>query len=308
VGLDFDGQYATRADSRRANLTNACVFVKRILKTLASSEAFKSFAKAGEGIPLLRPLWRLGYDAYFTRATGLRRLFRGVYGSFQEAVEAAPKTKHLGYNNRDTAKLYLDFLPFIRIMPSDYPVLFWMKSLLKERLVVFDYGGNLGISFYSYRTLMPYPNTLRWVICDLPEITKLGKEIAKNNESVGLSFTNCFEDASSADVVIAAGALQYIEEPFWASVSRFKKKPPHVIFNKVPLYDGEPFVTLQNTGVSFCPYQIYNREKFINAMSQVGYDTIDLWKTPDFPCKIPFNPKRSFDAFSGLYLKLRSGN
>lgn len=255
---------------------------------------------------MLRPLFEAGYRIHFNRATGLRRLFRGVFSSFEEATATAPKRKLLGYNNEESAKLYDDHIPAIRIMPSDYPVMFWLQRLLIENLTVFDHGGNLGISYYSYRTRMPYPPGIQWIICDLPEVNKLGRKLAKQRDSQGLSFTERAQDMDGADVLIAAGSLQYIDEPIAGVLCKLKRKPAHIILNKLPVHEDTTFVTLQNTGASFCPYRIFKRQEFVAGLTDLGYRLVDSWTNPDFPCKIPFYPRYSFPAFSGMYLCLQT--
>src|SRR5438477_12426004 len=56
-------------------------------------------------------------------------LFLGVFDSFEAAAASAPPTRPLGYDNPDSASLYLRRL---RIDEHDYPALFWLSLSLSE--------------------------------------------------------------------------------------------------------------------------------------------------------------------------------
>jgi putative methyltransferase (TIGR04325 family) len=81
-------------------------------------------------------------------------------------------------------------------------------------------------------------------------------------------------------------------------------RPRHVIVNKLPLYDGEPFVTVQSAGTAFHPYQISNRREFVSGMTTLGYRSVDDWMNAEQACRIPFTRDRDIDAYSGYYFTL----
>jgi putative methyltransferase (TIGR04325 family) len=77
-----------------------------------------------------------------------------------------------------------------------------------------------------------------------------------------------------------------------------------LIVNKMPLWDGEPFVTVQSAGDAFHPYQISNRRQFVASVVALGYTVVDAWENAEQFCKIPFAPERDIDAYSGYYFAL----
>jgi putative methyltransferase (TIGR04325 family) len=245
--------------------------------------------------PLLMPL----YERRFAKnCTGC---FRGVYKSFAEANLSAPKSKPLGFNRPEYAQEFKDRRT--KVFSFDYPILFWLSRLMAEGCRIFDLGGHAGTHFYSYANYLTYPPGLSWVVCDLPEITRVGEELARKENQAAICFTNRLEDASGSDILIAAGSVQYIESPpLSVMLSKLERKPPHLLINKLPLYHGEQFVTLQNGGAAFHPQYVFNREAFIHSLISVGYSVKDRWTVDTHSGYIPFHPERSFSCHSGLYL------
>jgi putative methyltransferase (TIGR04325 family) len=228
--------------------------------------------------------------------------FRGVYASFDEAERAAPRNKPLGFATKDYGKEFAD--RHFRIFSFDYPVLFWLAPLLRDPIRLFDYGGHCGTHFYAYGQYVDYSPGLQWVVCDLPEITRVGAQIAEERNKKQLTFTNRFEDANDVDVLLAAGSLQYVESPSFAtSLSRLKSRPRHILINKVSLHEGPAFVTLQNGGIAYHPMHVFNRKEFVDSISAVGYELRDDWAVPSHSGRIPFHPEASFPAHSGLYFR-----
>ena len=101
------------------------------------------------------------------------------------------------------------------IASYDYPVLFWLSQIFNQssnKLTVFDFGGNVGNHFYSYSTILKYPDGLNWTVCDVPAIAKAGEKLAQDlNSSLSLSFTTEFIEANGKNIFIASGSLQYVD-------------------------------------------------------------------------------------------------
>ncbi|HXK17565.1 MAG TPA: methyltransferase, TIGR04325 family, partial [Polyangiaceae bacterium] len=201
----------------------------------------------------VRWLVDLDRDRRFERWPGA---YRGVYPSFEAARAAAPKAK-LGFDHVELTHLYDDRLE--KAFSSDYPVLFWLTKLLGEKRAVFDWGGHVGVSYYAYQKYLHLPHDLRWKVCEVPEIAKAGAQRAAEKGETRLSFTTEPRDASGFDILLAAGSLQFMEKPLAAELEQLPERPAHLLINKLPLYDGEDFVTLQNTIHSFNPCKVQNR-------------------------------------------------
>lgn len=234
--------------------------------------------------------------------------FRGVYETFDQAILSAPKTKSVGYNDRSLAQEYRENAErdhHIRFF--DYPVLFWLNQILQagdsNRKLV-DLGGNVGVLFYAFAKYIQYPPGLQWIVWDVPEIVNAGRELAEERKASHLVFTANVEEAHGADIFLASGSIQYIKD--WSSpISSLPAKPKHLIINHIPVYDGSPFVTLQNGGKVFYPQHVFNRARFIGVMSGLGYELIDVWEDRGGVCRIPFYPERSLHNFNGFYFKLK---
>lgn len=227
----------------------------------------------------------------------------GVFRTFEEARRSAPPTRPVGFHVPAYANVHLDRVH--GVLPYDYPVLLWLAPVLAKQVAVFDFGGNVGVHYYGYARYIPYRDDLTWTVCELPVLIAKGKAIASGREAPHLSFTEKFERADGADVLLAAGVLQYVEGPSLPELlAPLVRKPKHVFLNKLPLHDGEAFVTLQNGGPTSLPQHVFNRVAFLADFERLGYTVVDQWEVPGFSCMIPSDPARSVSSYSGCYLRL----
>ena len=264
------------------------------------------------------PYVKQAYDRYHEKeykqkfATTGYGSFWGVFESFDRARSAAPKTKPIGYNDAELAQEYRRMLEqnawensHLIIRSYDYPVLFWLKSIFSEGCTrVIDFGGNIGVHYYSYSQYLEFPKNLGWTICEVPEIAKVGEEISIQRATKNLFFTSNTDSFNDRDILIASGSIQYVED-IASTLDRCEQKPKHLLINRLPLYDGERFVTLQNGGNVFYPQFIFNKTEFVQSIEQIGYETIDIWEDRHDSCYIPFHQGRSLSFYSGLYAKLK---
>jgi|SRR6188768_199345 len=239
----------------------------------------------------------LEYNRRFERWPGS---YRGIFDSFAEARASAPNNK-LGFDHAELANLYDSRIG--KAFPSDYPVLFWLERVLPELRSVFDWGGHIGVSYYSYAKYLNFPDQLRWCVGDVPQIIKAGAELSRARGATALSFTHDFAGADGFDFLLANGSLQYVEKPFSESLRELRQAPRHVLINKVPVYDGPPFVTLENTIHSYNAYRVGNRAELVDSIVSQGYALVDEWRTPDVTCHIPLHRDRSIEAYSGFYFR-----
>jgi putative methyltransferase (TIGR04325 family) len=250
-------------------------------------------------LPVLGSLIQRDYERSFH---GGRGRFRGVYRSFEEARRSIPAELMTGYDHVELAGLYRERM--LKASMSDYAVLFWLRRILGPGAFVFDFGGHVGVSYHAWRAYLEYPADLRWVVHDLPAITRAGEEIARERPSPGLSFTNDLGDARGCTIFLAAGSLQYVDRSLPQLLDDAGVRPRHVIVNKLPLHDGEPFVTVQAAGRAFHPYQISNRSELVSGMTALGYRAVDDWMNAEQSCRIPYTRGRDVDAYSGYYFVL----
>src|ERR1041384_952758 len=248
-------------------------------------------------LPLVRQVLEADYARSFARMP--KNQFRGVYASFAEAEASIPADERVGYDHPTMAAMYRHRME--KANQSDYAVLFWLKGILDERSFVFDFGGHVGVSYYGWQHYLDYPPGLRWLVHGLPSIVKVGADLAQDRPSAGLAFTSEVADGRGCTVFLAAGSLQYLDESLPVLLARVGSLPRHLIVNKLPMYDGDTFVTVHATGRAFHPYRIYNRNSFVSEVTALGYRVVDDWSNREQHCEIPFTRGRDIDAYSGYY-------
>jgi putative methyltransferase (TIGR04325 family) len=217
--------------------------------------------------------------------------FFGVYPSPEAARAAAPDAMPASYDNAASAELYRERTE--RVYPHDYPVLYWLNTVLPGARRVFDLGGHVGIARYAYEPYLDRLSDLTWTVCDVPAVVEAGKRLAAVRHPSGLTFTSRHEDANGADVLFASGVLQYLDAGFLGELLAGLASPPdHVLVNLLPTTMGSTFYTLNNIGPAICPYVVSNEDAFLASVRRSGYRLVDEWSTPDKRCDIPLHPER----------------
>jgi putative methyltransferase (TIGR04325 family) len=235
-----------------------------------------------------------------------------MFASVEEAARAAPDTKPVTHSSPELAaerRMMLEQENWERrgglLFSYDYPVLFWLGKLLADASVrtVFDFGGSVGVHFYTYAGRLHFPPDLQWTICEMPDVVEAGRQIAAER-AADLAFTTSFAEADGRDLLVASGVIQYVED-LGGMLRDLRRPPRHLLLNRVPLYDGERFVTLQNEGSVFCPQWMFNREEFLGSLLAAGYELVDGWDDPAEGCSVPFHA--TVAPYSGLYLTCAGG-
>ena len=234
--------------------------------------------------------------------------FRGVYESFPQARARASSTKRIGFNHADLARKY-EAEVCLNLDNSDYPVLYHLSRILTDNCTVLDFGGNVGVHYLRYRKHLR-GEKVRWIVCDVPEITKVGRELCAGISNI--AFVNDIHEIneSKIDVFLASDSLQYIESNSLLLPSLIDRgiRPRHILIDQLPLYDGPQFVTLQNGGLVRYPQYVFNRKEYVNSIVDVRYEFIDSWDCSNFSCTIPFHPERLVRTYSGLYFRAADEN
>lgn len=233
--------------------------------------------------------------------------YRGKYSSYSTALESIPQRVKDSYNQPEFYSSHhtLSVEEIGKFQPIDYPVLVWLREAFADSTTVFDWGGNTGYSYYAYQKYVPYPSSLSWAVCDLPEAVKAGNETLQRIHSPGLSYTTSATDAEGYEVLLTCGTLQYLEPSLAELLSQLKTKPRHLIIHHVPFHEGEQYFTLQNLLSSYVPYKIQNKTEFLASLNDLGYELIDSWEI-DRTCRVPFHPECFVDAYHGFYLRQKS--
>jgi len=230
------------------------------------------------------------------------RACRGAYSSYSEAEAACRAFEHVANIESWLCGPQIIGEP-THMRKRDYPILLWLAGCLKEDSQILNLGGNVGAEYFTYRQFLHFPPGLRWLVWELPHAVKFGKHLAHTLDAPGLAFTTRLEDGSGADIVITCGALQYFEQDLATCLKRLRTRPPRLFINRVPLYEGETFYTIQNTPGSIVPYRIQNRQELVDSLTELGYHLVDCWHE-ELDIVIPFHPAKRVREFYGFYFVL----
>ncbi|MGJ3700439.1 methyltransferase, TIGR04325 family [Variovorax sp. AFSI2.2] len=267
---------------------------------MAYSSASQVVRQILEG-PVTRPaLQRWRRQRFFSEA-GFGSYF-GVFNSFEEARDWLPTGPE--FDHAALAEEYVN-VRTKKVFAYDYPVMWWLERAFRVGATkVVDIGGSVGVHFHAYRRYFEMPAALSWRVVEVPAIASIGRELASQSEANGLSFTDDLAPALDGnDIWIAAGSLQYFEDSHPGDLlQQCERRPRHVLLNKLPLYDGEDYVTAQNIGAGcFAPLHVYNRQSFIQKIEALGYTLRDQWQVQERSLYLPGFPERCAPTFSGLY-------
>ncbi len=250
-----------------------------------------------------------GHDLYLQLAR--KRLgitYRGVFESFELAQTSAERHLSNRYDIINEKKEeHLDQeLPVIdqRVLDIDYPLLFWLSRLMRPSQTVWELGGSLGQSFYSFERYFPYPDNLRWVIAELPGAVRTGRKIAaqKNEQRLFFRDSSDAKCVEKAELFLTAGTLQYMESDINDVLDNLGCLPAHVLIHNLPAHRTEEFWTLQYLDVCEIPYRIYSIRSLTEKLKNKGYEIIDQWKNPR-QIDIPFHPEKSVEGYCGFYFR-----
>lgn len=252
---------------------------------------------------LVLPIRKKIYEKRFANHENVN-YFRGVFESFSEAAASAPRTKPSGYDNSDAAKMYKERIH--KPYSTDYPVLFWMEKFKNEFTTIFDFGGHIGVHYYSYPKVLELSRLSKWTVCDVESVCKEGEKFAQDNDAGRkLNFVTDIVHCEGYDLFIANGSLQYLEWELHSKLKEISDKPKFLIINMTPLHPTAKTITLNSIGTAFCPYHLRKEVDFFNGLSNAGYEIIDIWNNEEKACSIAFESERSINYYRGAILKLK---
>lgn len=267
--------------------------MERALSKLATLALTKT--RIGSGFRRIRHLPEIYRRLTWSRPQYVNHFF-GVFQTFSAARAALPAQIRTGWEHE--AIVAADYF-----QPSIYATLFWLSRAVKEGSCIIDFGGATGQTHREYVRRMPLPRSACWIVVDLAPAVRRGREMAVAGGITGLSFAERLDDLQGCDIFLSRGCLQYVETSLTDLISSLPRLPEYLLLDKIPLSDGQGFVTIQNLQFSAAPYKVFNREEFLAPLFQHGYSVVDEWPVQDLTCAIPFFPERSLAAHRGLLLK-----
>jgi putative methyltransferase (TIGR04325 family) len=246
--------------------------------------------------------WRMArYERQFrAHRTPTHHIYRGVYRTFEAARASVPATHAEGYDNTQAAELYRDRTR--RVFLNDYPMMYWLQRWLGDGArSVFDLGGHIGIAYYAYQKYVAYPSHLAWTVSDVPSVNRAGEAWALDHDPARrLRFTDDATDMDGYDLLLAAGSLQYLDYTLAEALGRLHRKPRYLLLNSVPVHPSRSYFTVQNMGVTCCPYRVSSEREFLDGLQGLGYRMQDRWENTQRHCTVPFHPELSLDRYFGF--------
>jgi putative methyltransferase (TIGR04325 family) len=247
------------------------------------------------------PLLEKAYARHALRRVDHGGLFSGVYDSYASAWQDIPTGRNHGWDNEQSARIWLDRIHHMQ--PTAYAPFFWLSNLLREGTTIIDYGGSIGLSYYSYVRRRKLPLGARWIVVEVPHLVAAGKKAAQQENAPQLEFVSDLASTPPGDILLSAGTLQYIEGSVPGVLENLPALPAHLLLNKLPLTKGQAYWTLQNFGPAVSPYRVYNAKDFLGYFEKAGYALRDRWEVPELSCDVPSHPLQYVPQFSGLYLE-----
>jgi putative methyltransferase (TIGR04325 family) len=250
----------------------------------------------------LPPLRRLYTSKVMARRdnTGL---FSGLYPSYDAALAAIPSSRKAGWDHENSAKLWLGQID--PVMLSTYPIFFWLGKVYRENDALVDLGGSIGLTYYGYRKLAGLPKGSSWTVVEVSKIAEQGAQLAVKEHAEGLRFVVDPAQAGRCDLLLSAGALQFMEKSIPGLIESLPSKPRYLLLNKLPLTAQEDCWTLHNYGPAVTPNRLFNEQIFLEYFADHGYQLRDRWEVEDLKCLIPFYPERYIRRFAGFVFELR---
>lgn len=230
------------------------------------------------------------------------------FGKFESFAQASAYARRYGSN----LVYSLDHRAWLKerhqLYQHDYPVLLRLSQMLTEigpDVHVADVGGSVGVCWYVYSQQVPMPR-VRWTVCELPDAVEAGRLIASERGERHLEFTTDLIAAiDGADVLLGAGALQFIEATLADILLRVRHRPRFLLINRIPLtrVAGSGFVTLHNTGLSVSPCRVDDEPSFVASIESLGYRLVDSWQCQGNTLDVPLHDECRLDAFRGFYFR-----
>lgn len=246
------------------------------------------------------------FQRFYARWVLARRdhtgLHSGIYSSYAEALTAIPPSRLSGWDHEETSTLWVDQIDPVR--PSTYPIFFWIKQICSEGAALVDLGGSIGLTYYGYRRFAKLPERATWTVVEVSKLALQGAKIALREHAANLSFVERLAEVNRCDILLAAGALQYMETSIPGLIESLPNKPRHVLLNKLPVTALADCWTLHNYGPAITPQRLFNEKVLLGYFEDRGYRLRDRWDVQDLDCLIPFYPQHFIRNFSGFYFEL----
>ncbi|GAC1641104.1 MAG: hypothetical protein NVS9B14_22730 [Candidatus Acidiferrum sp.] len=222
-----------------------------------------------------------------------------TYQSFAEAAKAADVAEHGGHNSPRAIHSHAHLAG--TVLPSDYPAIYWISRLGGNPFRIFDYGGNVGNLYYSYRPYLPkFIQQVRWTVFDLPAVVAEGALIAAAKGATEIEFQNSVQTVTGDYLVLVSGALHYWEASLAKFIEQFPEKPAAFIVNRTPAHSDTNYITVQVRPFYSVPCVVRTTEEILSAFASAGYKLADQWQAPELSMRMAMFPALTVPSYSGF--------
>ena len=152
---------------------------------------------------------------------------------------------------------------------------------------------------------MALPPRLVWQVHDLAAVVACGRTLAKQREARQLAFTECWQDASGAGLLIASGSMHYFDAALPQMINELAVKPKYLLINRTPLAESRSVAVVQDGPGYRVACVLYNRAEIIRDFEKIGYEVRDVWQSAELSLTVPGYPEHDVPAYAGLFLRAR---
>ncbi|MBN8607622.1 MAG: methyltransferase, TIGR04325 family [Caulobacterales bacterium] len=227
---------------------------------------------------------------------------KGAYVSYEAAMASRRDGRMAGYDHPEL--MTAEHVNRMSVILSwDYAILFWLDRLLPlvDRLI--DAGGHVGTKYRAFRSVLEIKPDFEWIILEIPSAVEQGRLLAEREGLDSLRFETEACETPPADLLLASGLLQYYPGEFSVLLRQLPKLPTHVLVNKVAVRSGRAVFTMQKIGPSRVPYQIRDRQAFLDDVRSLGYEIVHEWDIPQLAHTIPTHPELGASQSAGFYFR-----
>lgn len=153
------------------------------------------------------------------------------------------------------------------------------------QLKVLDFGGSLGSTYYQNKKFLDKFRDVSWSIVEQKHFVDVGKEYFEDER---LKFFNTVEEClekENPSILILAGVLQYIEEPFKLLDLLFESGFETILIDRTSFSKGRERITLQTIPSSIYeasyPCWFFDEAKFISYVESKNYIIVESFMTAE---------------------------
>jgi putative methyltransferase (TIGR04325 family) len=158
-----------------------------------------------------------------------------------------------------------------------------LRGVNAETIRVLDFGGGVGLHYYTLAPLLQGTVRASWTVCELPALARAGRDLGGPPELRFIEDLRAIED-ERFHVVLASGSLQYVPDPAatWAALA---PRADAVIMNRCPFIAASvDRLTVQRVRAiaSFgCPAWFFSEPVWRRRFASAGFAPILKWDTPE---------------------------